>query len=169
MARIARGLSLATICLVMSLAAHAAAGGDVHVSPGLLLGGAALSVICVAAADTRRTFGGILSVVAVSQVALHLFAGASGHQVETPAYGWTPQMIVFHAVAGLVVSALLAWGERLLWALFDLARPWRRPGVAGPVRVAEAPTVRRVFTPGWRVCREPFVDAPATRGPPSPA
>ncbi|WP_123788580.1 hypothetical protein [Phytoactinopolyspora halophila] len=169
MARVVRGLILATTCLGMSLAAHVAAGGVVHLSVDVVAGGLALSAMCVAAADTRRSFGGILGVVVLSQLVLHLFAGAGGHHGEVSSYGWTPTMLASHVIAAVVLSALLAHGERLVWALWGLTRLLPRvPPVqdvsppAGP-----APSVLQSYRPICRNLRDLCLSGPGTRAPPA--
>ncbi|WP_129668954.1 hypothetical protein [Phytoactinopolyspora endophytica] len=165
-ARLARGSILAAVCLGMSMVAHVVAGGVVHVTSGMVAGGAALSAMCIAAADTRRSFGGILAVVLLSQVGLHLFAGAGGHHVESAGYGWTMSMVASHAVAAVVVSAMLAYAERLVWALWSLARLPRVPRMGDPVPAADGPVIGRAYrlvpTVGPILC----LGGPGTRGPP---
>jgi hypothetical protein len=165
--RVARGLTLAAFCLVMSMTAHAAAGGAVHVSSGLLIGGMALSVICVAAADTRRSFGGILAVVIVSQIAMHLFAGVGGHHVESASFGWTAEMIIYHVVAAVLLSTLLAHGERLLWAMFDLAQLPRIPLVSSPVPEEREPVLLDTREPIRPASLEPCLSGLSGRAPPT--
>lgn len=119
--RVARGLTLAGSCLLLSAAAHATAGGG---APGLepaLLGAALLSVVCVAAADRRRSFAGILGVVAVSQPVLHVLLSLSHEPAATAAVVPDRAMVLAHVVAGLAVAALLAGAEAAVWALAGLS------------------------------------------------
>lgn len=118
-----RGALLSGACLALSLAAHSAGGGDLHLPLGVVVFGLLLSGLCVAAADTRRSFGGILAVMAISQVVLHLVAGASAHHggsaiANPPGLG----MVAAHVVGALVTSAVLAHGERTVWTLWSLLR-----------------------------------------------
>ncbi|NDL60628.1 hypothetical protein [Phytoactinopolyspora mesophila] len=166
MLRIARGSTLAVFCLVMSMTAHASAGGSVHVSPGLLIGGLALSVICISAADTRRSFGGILAVVVVSQIAMHLFVGAGGHHVEPASFGWTTEMVASHALAAVAVSTLLAHGERLIWALCELARLPRVPRVSMLVPEDRSPAFVDAREPIRPSSLEPCLSGLNGRAPP---
>lgn len=165
--RLLRGLSLASACLTMSLTAHAAGGGAVHLSPGLVVGGLALSVICVAAAESRGSFGGILSIVVVSQVVLHLFAAAGAQHADAAPgmVGLTGAMAGHHAVAAVVVSLLLAHGDRLIWAFWSLARLPQITVLGTPVPGGERQAVTCRYKPvllpglelrlGGQACRAP--------------
>jgi hypothetical protein len=119
--RVARGLVLAGSCLLLSATAHATAGGG---APGLepaLMGGVLLSAACVAAADRRRSFAGILGVVAVSQPVLHVLLSLSHEPAATAAVVPDGGMVLAHLVAGLAVATLLAGAEATLWALAGLS------------------------------------------------
>src|SRR5690606_31744375 len=108
-------------CLALSLGAHSAGGGQVHVSPVVVLYGLLLSAICIAAADAQRGFAGIFAVMAVSQVVLHLVAsGGAHHGAATAAVAPDAAMVVARAVGALALSAMLAYGERILWALYSI-------------------------------------------------
>lgn len=165
--RLVRGGVLATFCLLMSVGAHVAAGGSPPLSPGLLLCAALLAVICVAAADRRRGFAGIVAVAGVSQVVFHLLSAGGEHggaaSVVTPAAG----MVLAHVVATVVIGAALACGERLVWSLAALCGvvrtlllvrscPPAEPAPAGAAFAAPRP-VR-----WWILARS----GPAWRGPP---
>ncbi|TDC50019.1 hypothetical protein E1212_16495 [Jiangella ureilytica] len=119
--RFVRGAVLAGFCLLLSLTAHVAGGGAPHLSSGLLVAGALLSAVCVAAADRQRGLGGIVAVLAVSQVVFHLLSaggehGAAANGTVTPSVS----MVAAHALAAVVVGLLLAHGERLAWSLVAL-------------------------------------------------
>lgn len=162
-ARVARGAVLATVCLALSLGGHAAGGGQVQLTEGLLFGGLLLSAICVAAAERRRTFAGIAAVVVVSQVVLHLVAQASTHTATTTQ---PLEMIAWHGVAALVASVLLAQGERLAWDLWSLTRLPRIPRFVRllPAVVRPLPDV----APAQRPASDTVLAGGATRrGPPS--
>ncbi|MGB9375315.1 MAG: hypothetical protein WCA82_14290, partial [Jiangellales bacterium] len=73
-ARWARAGLLALLTVLISVGGHALAGGTVTLSMPLLLGGAALGALCVAAADVRRSFVEIVGVVLLAQPVLHLLA-----------------------------------------------------------------------------------------------
>jgi hypothetical protein len=120
-ARVGRGLTLAGCCLLLATVAHVAAGGA---APGLepaLLGGVMLSLVCVAAADRRRSFAGILGVVAVSQPVLHVLLSLSHEATATATVVPDRGMVLAHVVAGLAVAALLAGAEAAVWALAVLS------------------------------------------------
>ncbi len=103
------------------MTSHATAGGSTHLSAGSVVGGLLLAAVSIAAADAQRRFRDIVVVVGLSQVVLHLVADGSHAGpgvVAAPGIG----MIVAHAIAAVVVSAVLAHGERLIWSLFSLLR-----------------------------------------------
>ncbi|WP_141711888.1 hypothetical protein [Jiangella alba] len=165
--RLVRGAVLATFCLLMSMGAHVAAGGSPPLSPGLLLCAGLLVVSCVAAADRRRGFGGIVTVAGVSQVVFHLLSAGGDHGGSAAVVTPGPGMVLAHVVATLVVGAALACGERLVWSLaalcgvvraLRLVRCCPPPGPAPAAAAFAAPRpVRR-----WILARS----GPAWRGPP---
>ncbi|NDL59842.1 hypothetical protein [Phytoactinopolyspora mesophila] len=166
-ARIARGLTLSILCLLLSLFAHVCAGGAVEISMGLVIGGLALSAMCVAAADARRGFGTIVAVVGLSQVVFHLLAGLGGHHAVGAHLGAVPAMVGSHVVATLIISVLLAQGERLIWALFSLLRTATalvlvqltpsRPTLISPVSLAAPHWLTSIYTRRCGTLRGPPV------------
>lgn len=136
--RVGRGVVLAAACLTLSLGAHVAAGGQVHLSSGLLFGGLLLSAMCVAAAQSQGGFAGIAATVVLSQPALHLLAGASTHAGDAAARVPDLLMVAFHAAAAIAVSVLLAGGDRVIWALAGLSQ---LPRIPAPMSAAVAPAV----------------------------
>ena len=129
--RWARAGLLALLTVLISIGGHALGGGEVHLSLPLILGGAALGGICVAAADVRRSFPEILAVVLLAQPPLHLLASIGAHHgtAGPPSSSVSVTMVLAHAAAALVVSVLLADAERALWTLAGLFRlvPIPRP------------------------------------------
>lgn len=169
--RYVRGTALSAACLLLSLAAHAAAGGHVRLGVGLWTAVLLLSAFCVLAANRRATPYEIGAVVAVSQVLLHVFAGLGGHPTHSvdPA---TPGMWAAHLTAGTLMTVLLAQGERLVWVLFALferlvrlAIVWPVPArprtLAVPHRVPDVPRIRVVAEPVGE--RGPPLVCPASR------
>lgn len=135
---------LAVLTVLISLGGHALAGGSVHLSLPLLLGGAALGALCVAAADVRRSFGEIVAVVLTAQPVLHLLAsmghgGAAAAPPDSAHVG--PGMVLAHVGAAVVVSALLADAERAWWTLAGLLAPLRLPRPVPLVVDALAPVL----------------------------
>ncbi|WP_166349141.1 hypothetical protein [Phytoactinopolyspora limicola] len=170
-ARVARGLTLSGLCLLLSLLAHVGAGGSIHVSLGLVLGGLGLSAICVAAADARRGFGAIIAVVGVSQIVFHLLAGLGGHHTHSVGQATTPVMLTYHAVATVLISAMLTKGETLIWSLFSLLRittAWRlvqpppsRPSWIRPTGLSAPRRMTSVYTRQCASLRGPPEVCPA--------
>lgn len=130
-ARWARAGLLALLTVLISVGGHALAGGTVTLSMPLLLGGAVLGALCVAAADVRRSFVEILGVVLLAQPVLHLLASMGGHgHGPSDAAGAAvagPVMVLMHVGAAVVVSVLLADAERAFWTIAGLLRPVRVP------------------------------------------
>lgn len=165
--RFVRGGVLAGFCLLLSLTAHVAGGGAPHLSPGLLVAGALLAVVCVATADRQRGLGGIVAVLGTSQVLFHLLS-AGGEHGGTVSATVTPgaSMVLTHAVAAAIVGVLLAHGERLVWSLvalcgvlwaIRLVRLLVTPPGAPPVPAVERANLPRGIFPR---------SGPAWRGPP---
>lgn len=165
--RLVRGAVLAMFCLLMSMGAHVAAGGRPPLSPGLLLCAGLLAVICVAAADRRRGFAGIVAVAGVSQVVFHLLSAGGEHGGSAVVVTPGAAMVLTHVVATVVIGAALACGERLVWSLASLCGVVRAlllvrccpppgPAPAGAAFAAPRPARR------WVLARS----GPAWRGPP---
>jgi hypothetical protein len=173
--RFARGGVLAGFCLLLSLTAHVAGGGAPHLSSGLLVAGALLAVVCVAAADRQRGLGGIVAVLAVSQVLFHLLSagGEHGAAVSGTVSGTVSPsiaMVAAHALAAAVVGLLLAQGERLVWSLVALCGVLRaillvRLTLVGPPGTPPVPAPERA-TVRQGVCPR---SGPVWRGPPVPS
>jgi hypothetical protein len=168
---------LAGSCLLLSLTAHVAGGGAPHLSSGLLVAGALLSVVCVAAADRQRGLGGIVAVLAVSQVLFHLLSAGGEHAAAggavMPIGAVTPSiaMVAAHVLAATVVGLLLAHGERLVWSLVALcgvllAVLLVRPTVVGPSGAPPAPAAEGSAVVRRRVFPR---SGPVWRGPPVPS
>ncbi len=168
--RFVRGGVLAGFCLLLSLTAHVAGGGTPHLSPGLLVAGALLAVVCVAAADQQRGLGGIVAVLGTSQVLFHLLS-AGGEHGGTVSATVTPgaSMVLAHAVAAAIVGVLLAHGERLIWSLVTLCGVLRaillacQPPHTAPAGTPPAPALERANLPQGVFPRS----GPAWRGPPA--
>ncbi|PSL07021.1 hypothetical protein CLV30_102410 [Haloactinopolyspora alba] len=151
-----RGGFLACLCLVVSLLGHAAGGGAVHVTAGLLAGGLVVAGSCIAVAGAQRGFVGILVATTAAQLLLHLLAGAEAHHGHAGAAPSGPGMITAHVLASLVVSAIVADGERLVWtlcalvttrrlrALLDVTAP-APPTASAPAAVAAVPIPTHAF------------------------
>lgn len=136
--RLARAGVLALLTVLISVGGHALGGGTVHLSLPMLIGGAALGALCVAAADVRRSFVEILFVVLMAQPVLHLLASMGGHGADSAVLHVTPAMALGHLGAALVVSVLLADAERAFWTLAGLFAPVRLPAPAPVCRCAPA-------------------------------
>lgn len=140
-ARWARGGLLSLLTVIISVGGHAVAGGSVHLSMPLLLGGSALAAISVAAAESRHSFAQIFGVVLLAQPVLHLLASMGTHGSSSSG-GGAGVMVSGHVLAALLVSALLADAERSVWTVAGLLAPVRLPG--RPTPPAPAHVVRLV-------------------------
>lgn len=154
LARVARAGLLAGLTVLISWGGHAVAGGAVHVSLPMLLGGAALGALCVAAADVRRSFPEILAVVVVAQPVLHLLASMGGHGSHGGGSHGGIGMVLAHGGAAVLVSALLADAERAVWTLAGLLAPFRLPTpvrmpIDTPVVVTTRDTARAPLRSTW--------------------
>lgn len=162
--RVVRGIALAAGCLLVSLTAHVLAGGGLHLSPGFVAGGLLLSASCVFLARTYATTREIAVVVGLSQVFLHVFASLCAHDDASPSAG----MVAAHLVAAVVVTALLAQGERAVWVLRGLLGrlllllKWH---VATP----STPHAVRPCEPPLLLTAQAVAEAVGERGPPRPS
>lgn len=197
-ARLARGMALSTTCLALSLLAHVYAGGRVHLGPAFIAGALLLSAFCVAAARRRAGVLAIGSVVATSQLLLHLLAGLSARygsgqpmphdmphdmshgtshdmahgMAHDMAHGMPlampPRMLAAHLISGVVMTVLLAQGERLVWVLTGLfarlAGPRPRHDVV--LELPDRPALRARYAVPDHPVRSVIRDAVGERGPP---
>jgi len=179
--RAARGAAVALVGLVLALAAHVLAGGEVV--PGIVTVVPLLAVLAGCVVASRRAWSTVRVVVALTTVQavvhgtawvtsgsgtvdprLAPLASATGpHHHATG--GLTPTMLVAHALAVLVAALLLARVDEVVLRLWQLGCT-----VLGlhpvPVAVPVPPVV--VLAPAARVvrrCRALLVSP--RRGPPS--
>lgn len=145
--RVLRGASLALACTLIAVGGHVLGGGDAPPVGALLavaaLGGAAFVVL----ANRQRTFGQIFAAAAVSQLVFHgafsLSAGAYGHPIHEPIASLIhPPMLTGHLLAAAAAAALVAYGERAVWALHELGRLFRLPELA-VIRPVTPPRLRQ--------------------------
>jgi hypothetical protein len=165
--RAARGAAVALVGVVLALAAHALAGGEVV--PGIVTLVPLLAVLvgCVVAARRAWSTGRVVVALAATQVVVHGTAWVtSGSATVDPrlapmasaprphhhtAGGLTPTMLVAHALAVLVAALLLARVDEVVLRLWQLGRTvlgLRPVAVAVPiprlvVPVPAVPAVRR--------------------------
>jgi hypothetical protein len=168
--RIARGGILGVCCGVLALLGHLVGGGAAPPLPALaactVLVGSGLSVL----ADRRRYFPHILGAAVTAQIVFHVafsltarpgtgtagvhagLAGAApGHHADDVS------MVAGHLVAALAMAWLLAHGEAVLWAVFDLFGFVRLPVPSGAVDLGELRLPRprtdvapsRALSTGW--------------------
>lgn len=152
-----RGGFLAVLCLAVSLLGHAAGGGAVRVTAGLVVGGLILAATCIAVAGAQRGFAGIATVTIAGQLFLHLLAGTEAHHGHAGAAPAGPGMVAAHVLAALAVSAFVADGERLVWTLcalvttrrlnilLDVTAPAPPSAAPSPAAVASVPVPKHAF------------------------
>lgn len=175
---------LAGCAFGISVVGHVAAGGEVHVTLGLLLGAFALVAVCLALTERRSGFAAIFVTVGLAQPILHLLSSLGGHGYvgssapagldldDLTAVG-TPSepavMVMAHLIAAVVISLLLADGERLLWSLYERVRlvlPVRLRPVTPVPRTSSARSPRR-WTEPLQARELLLVRAAPRRGPPA--
>ncbi|MGK5554942.1 hypothetical protein ACSNOI_25320 [Actinomadura kijaniata] len=176
--RCARGAFLAAVCTLVALVGHVLGGEGgccVPPLPAVLLTGGVVGTLSTALARRALTFGRTLTVVGWSQLAFHLAfsvaaAGPAHHAPPAgavPATGFGPDMIAGHAVAAVVVAAVLARADAALWWLcgvvLAVVLPWLTPRPAAP-----APAPWTVVLSAERTPRRGVLLARAVRrrGPP---
>ena len=145
--RVVRGFFVAQVCLALSVGSHAAAGGPVHLNARTGFAWLALSFLCVAAAQRRRRFAGIVTTVMASQVVLHLVMTPAHSQMDHSMHGagaaTAPDaaMIAGHVIAAVLASILLNYGEHLVWAVWCRARLPRVPSTLYPAPAEDHPAL----------------------------
>jgi hypothetical protein len=117
--RAARGLALSAGCLLVPTTAHLTAGGGAPTKGPFLFGAALLSVASVGLAERRLAAGEMAMLVFASQPILHVLLALSGH--GSTAISVDAGMVMAHAAAAAVLSALLAGAESVLWAMAALS------------------------------------------------
>lgn len=120
-----RGAGLALCCATLSVAAHAAAGGELPAFGPTALLTVVLAGAGVALADRRWGLPAILAIVGGTQVGLHVLLDSLAHHTPAgslaiasaaPALG-PIFMTGLHAAAALVMALLLAGAERSAFVL----------------------------------------------------
>ncbi len=149
-ARSARAALLASVVLTLALVGHRLGGGALPTLAAV--GGLWVALVgpCAVLARGRLRWPTLVSVLGTGQAGLHLAFGAltaapspiasgmpSGHDHMAlhgiPTLGADASMTLAHLGATVVTAALLAWGERALWALWERLRARPLPtGVASP-------------------------------------
>ncbi|MDF5756989.1 MFS transporter [Spongiactinospora sp. TRM90649] len=174
--RLARAAVFAAVCVVVSMAGHAFAGGGIVTFPLLAVGAAGAFTLAWAMGRRERGPGVVLAATVGAQVVLHELFDRS------PGAPDGPPLVVFDTghghpgggmtLAHLVVALLTGWwlyrGESALWLM---ARLWRMPlpavprGAFAPVRVPPVRQAVPAAAPPPSVT--PEVTAPIhRRGPP---
>ncbi len=180
--RAARGSAVALVGLVLALAAHALAGGDVVPGVVTLLPALAVLAGCVVASRHAWTPGRVVAALAAVQLVVHgtawvvsgsgtvdprlaPLATAPGAHRHPAAAGLTPAMLVAHGLAVLVAAVLLARVDEVVLRLCQLGRT-----VLGlqPVPVTlEMPIVAVPVPVGTAVRRTRALLVSPRRGPPA--
>jgi hypothetical protein len=119
--RIARGGVLAAACLLLAVAGHG--GGGLHLPPlpALLVTGVLIGAVFAVLADRRRGLKQLMAASLGAQVLFHAVFALAGHDQHSLLVSGAPAL-VRHAVASLLVAALAARADGLLWALVGLLR-----------------------------------------------
>ena len=171
--RLVRGGVLATCSVLLGLSGHLLGGGSGQVVAPTVLAGAVIGVASVAWAHRRRGFGQLMGAAVLAQVAFYgtlALASSHGsvHHHDGMTAAWSGQrMMLAHAVAAVLMAAVLAHGDAVLWSLGRMLPAVVRPG-RWPV-----PVVRGTLPPpdgGERAPRRALVVAATQphRGPPGP-
>ncbi|GAA4045673.1 hypothetical protein GCM10022282_02490 [Agromyces indicus] len=186
-----RGSAAAAIALFIAAFSHGIAGGVPPGTVGLLVSAAFAVPVCVFLAGRRLSVLRLAVAVAASQGVFHVLFGVGagvplgapvrhlhGDELRnaldvlasTPAHAHASEsMWGWHAVAMLITTALIAWGETVLCAVLGaLDMPLPRALTAGP---PAAPTATRRWIPaatdeGFRVLSLVLLGCLRWRGPP---
>ena len=109
-----------TALILLTVAAHAAGGGDLPPMFGLLLVSAMAMALTFAVSDRRRSLPWLVGYMLAGQLFLHmLMTFAGGHAHGTPLLPDTG-MLSGHALGGALAAMALAYADGLLdrWAAF---------------------------------------------------
>jgi len=140
---VARGLTAASVCALLTYSGHRAAGGAMPDLGLLVVLTLLLAGFLTTLADRRRGPLAILAMVGGSQLALHgllqLLAGSHSDAMTGPAGPGTLAMLGAHALATVVTSVVLAGAED---AVFTVAHALARalPLTSSAPRAAEQPS-----------------------------
>jgi hypothetical protein len=156
--RILRGASLSLACTLIAICGHVLGGGDAPPVGALLAVAGIGTAAFVLLANRQRAFGQIFAAAAASQIAFHgafsLSAGTYGHPIHDPIASLAnPSMLTGHLLAAAAAASLVAYGERAVWAVHELARIVRRPELA-VVRPLATPRLRLAATRQHDTTRE---------------
>jgi hypothetical protein len=165
--RLLRGGAAGVATGVLAVVAHVVAEG-VLPSAGLVVAPVLLLAVAAAGlAGRERGPAQVLALVGAGQLAMHVLmsldASPHDHGARSTASG--PLMVAWHAVATLVVVAVLAGAERAVFAVAEalasaLPRKTNAAPVTGPLRTA---AVAAGWIPETGVAR---CGEPTRRGPP---
>ncbi|MDO9380147.1 MAG: hypothetical protein Q7T56_14970 [Nocardioidaceae bacterium] len=165
--RLLRAAVPAVAAVLVAVGGHVAGGGAV---PSVLVlglvstGAAMLSMLLAAQRWTART---VLGLLVALQAVVHLTCSLSSQTMG--ADGSTAAMLTWHVVATAVTTAVLCWGESVLWSLVDVLG-LRRVDVLLSARVpVDQADHSRVVTGSWVPLRLRGVTRRRLRGPPLPA
>lgn len=139
----ARGLTAASVCALLTYSGHRAAGGTMPDLGLLVVLTLLLAGFLTTLADRRRGPLAILAMVGGSQLALHglleLLAGSHSDAMTGPVGAGTLPMLGAHALATVVTSVVLAGAED---AVFTVAHALARvlPLTSCAPKAAELPS-----------------------------
>lgn len=139
-ARLVRGAVLGVSCLLLSLAAHTAAGGA-SLDLGLGLSALIALALGIAWAERRATPLRLAAFVLIAQLVLHGFGVVAGSHHHGASLIPSPGMIAAHAIAAVGMALLLAHADTLAhgWVAFLQSLRTQLPVLQPlPVRVAAA-------------------------------
>ncbi|HEX6446375.1 MAG TPA: hypothetical protein VF053_14870 [Streptosporangiales bacterium] len=169
--RIVRALVVAAACVGSTLSAHLFGGGMPVPARTLLLIWAAVALLAYAASGRRWTVGRLVVVFGLAQLVLHPLFDLAGGMRSTGSPDTS--MLAAHGVAALVLAAVMARGDTVLWRTAEVAAALLRPlaavfGLPRPVLADTVPAAGIAPAPDQRVPAS-LVVAPSTeRAPPWP-
>lgn len=167
--RLVRAFVVAAVCVGCMLSAHVLAGGMVVPARSLLLVYGAVGAVTYGLSGRRWTFGRLLVALGAAQVVLHptfdLLAGGA------PMGSTDDTMLAAHGVAALVLAAVMARGDAVLWRTAQVVAALLRPLMArlripGPVAADAILPACPTPVPDLRVPAGLVVAPSAERAPP---
>lgn len=175
-ARVARGVTAASISLFIAAFSHWVAGGSLPGAAGIALCFTFSVLVCTALAGRRMPRTRLATSVAASQAMYHGFFGSLGSatlptaptlgHVHNAAIDFGPAtahlhasngMILAHVLAAFLTFSILAWGERSVhataqyaWSLVRSLLPRTVDGSLVSAATALVPSRHRVNVPALR-------------------
>lgn len=164
-----RSAAFSAVATEIAALGHIVGGGTSPDLAMLIAGGAGAGGVTVGIARSRRGPGVILAAMLACQLGFHLLFSIDVHGMAAVSASTADvrRMLLFHLVAAVLSTVVLATGERALFGLFAaLARSVRIPAPPGAVDLPPRWTARFLTRDAPRP-EGPLLSTSPRRGPPN--